>query len=71
LFRRDKRTILGFFILENTAMEFLKQLFCKHSQIDFVRNIYGDEINHFNGNRSLLKCKECGKYILKQDLYYG
>ena len=29
-------------------MRLFKQLLCKHTQIEFVRNIYGDEINHRN-----------------------
>lgn len=33
---------------------------CKH-EYEFVRNIYGDEINQHDGCRSEWKCKKCGK----------
>jgi predicted nucleic acid-binding Zn-ribbon protein len=33
----------------------------------FVRNIYGDEINHLNA-RSVWKCLYCGKYQLRSKL---
>lgn len=41
-------------------MNLIKQLFCKH-KFKFIRNIYGDEINLRNGNRSEWKCEKCGK----------
>jgi len=40
-------------------MGWFKQLFCKHKW-KFVRNIYGDEINACNGDRSWWKCEKCG-----------
>ena len=46
--------------LEYTIMKIIKQFFCKHNNIEFVRNIYGDEINYANA-RSVWKCKYCGK----------
>ena len=33
---------------------------CKH-EYEFVRNIYGDEINWCGGYRSVWRCKKCGK----------
>lgn len=42
-------------------MKFIKRLFCKH-EYEFVRNIYGDEINMVNGRRSWWRCKKCGKW---------
>jgi hypothetical protein len=48
-------------------MSWLKRLFCKHYKQTFIRNIYGDEINHLNA-RSVWKCDKCGKYILDQNL---
>ena len=33
---------------------------CKH-EYEFIRNIYGDEINQHDGKRSEWKCKKCGK----------
>ncbi len=41
---------------------FLKSIFCRHSRVRFVRNIYGDEINHTDGMRSLWECQNCGVY---------
>lgn len=45
-------------------MSILKRILCslsgKHSAIVFVRNIYGDEIYEWGGNRSLWRCKNCG-----------
>lgn len=40
----------------------IKQFFCKHNNIEFIRNIYGDEINYVNA-RSVWKCKYCGKIL--------
>lgn len=39
---------------------FIKRLFCAHDFI-FVRNIYGDEILEHGYNRSVWKCKHCGR----------
>ena len=46
-------------------MKLIKQLFCKHN-FKFIRNIYVDEINLHNGNRSEWKCKKCGKTKYQQ-----
>lgn len=51
---------------------FIKRLICKHESIEFIRNVYGDEI-HFLSNdkitvRSIWKCKKCGKIIYKDRL---
>ena len=44
-------------------MSIVKRILCslsgKHSAIVFVRNIYGDEIHEWGGNRSLWRCKNC------------
>ena len=48
--------------------ELIKQLFCKHEYY-FTRNIYGDEINYHNGNRSEWKCKKCGNLQWREQLY--
>jgi len=42
-------------------MNLIKRLYCRHADWDFVRNIYGDEINYAGGARSLWSCAECGK----------
>lgn len=41
-------------------MNFIKRLFCAHDW-QFVRNIYGDEIYEFGGDRSVWRCSKCGK----------
>ena len=48
-------------------MKIIKQLFCKHNNIEFIRNIYGDEINYAN-TRSVWKCKYCGKILYRRHL---
>ena len=55
----------------NTIKLIIGWLFCDHTFLTFVRNIYGDEINQHNGKRSIWKCKSCGKLIYKDKLYYG
>ena len=49
-------------------MGFLKRLLCNH-ELEWERNIYGDEINHMGGCRSLYVCKKCGKRIPYPHLY--
>lgn len=41
----------------------IEQLFCQHLNCSMVRQVYGDEINHLGGKRTILKCNKCGKYI--------
>lgn len=50
-------------------MNWFKRLFkkCNHDW-EFVRNIYGDEINFRNGNRSEWQCKKCGKIEWRKNL---
>lgn len=49
----------------------LKKLFCRHKNIEFLGNIYGDLINtvsSFNRtNRSAWICKDCGKIIFSEE----
>ena len=49
-------------------MSIIKRLFCRH-EWEFVRNIYGDEINLVGGCRSWWRCKRCGKRVLDPQLY--
>ena len=42
-------------------MSIFKCIFCRH-EYEFVRNIYGDEINHVGGKRSWWRCVKCGKW---------
>lgn len=48
----------------------IKRLACKH-EWEFVRNIYGDEINLYGGRRSVWRCGRCGKAKLSKSLYTG
>ena len=51
----------------------LKQLFCKHHNVEFLGNIYGDLIDCVSTfkkiNRSAWRCKDCGKLIFSE--YFG
>ncbi len=50
----------------------IKRVFCKHCNVEFVRNIYGDEINHVSLSkvyRSWWRCVDCNASILKPELY--
>ena len=49
-------------------IEFIKRLFCRHYKVEFVRNVYGDQINYFNC-RSFWKCVKCGEYVKSQQLH--
>ncbi len=49
-------------------MGFFKQLFCRHG-LEFVRNIYGDEIIERGWKRSLWKCTKCGTVVAKDELH--
>ena len=49
-------------------MNIIKRLFCKH-KYEFVRNIFGDEINYTN-YRSIWKCSKCGKIKYSKTLHY-
>lgn len=49
-------------------MWLIKMIFCRHKEIEFRRNIHGDEINHTGGMRSMWKCKRCDKFIYKKEL---
>lgn len=48
-------------------------MFCKHKNLKFIRNIYGDEINYISLKmiyRSEWKCKDCGRIVYKGELCY-
>ena len=42
-------------------MKLLKMLFCHH-QYEYIKTLYGDEINAHNGKRKECRCKKCGCY---------
>lgn len=53
-------------------MKIIRRIFCKHKNLIFVRNIYGDEINQISLKhtyRSIWVCEDCGKIIYKGELY--
>lgn len=52
-------------------MNFLKRLFCRHRNLQFVRNISGDEINDRGGARSLWRCADCKTAVSRDDYYHG
>lgn len=43
-------------------MKIIKQFFCKHNNIEFVRNIYRNESTSHT-YKSVWKCKYCGKIL--------
>jgi ribosomal protein L37AE/L43A len=49
-------------------MSILKRLFCGHN-LEFVRNIYGDEIIERGWKRSLWRCSKCGAMVAKDALH--
>ena len=48
---------------------FIKQLLCSHSHDEFIRNIHGDEINVYNGKRSIWRCTKCDHTKAKSGLF--
>ena len=49
-------------------MDWLKRLFCEH-HYEWMRNIYGDEINLSGGKRSLWGCTKCDKVQARNELH--
>ena len=49
-------------------IRFIKRLFCRHTERDFVRNIYGDEIIEYGWKRSIWRCAKCGKLVYSDRL---
>ena len=49
-------------------MRFFKRLFCQH-ELEFVRNIYGDEIIERGWKRSIWRCRKCGKTVMQDALH--
>ena len=47
---------------------FVKSLFCTHDMVH-TRNIHGDEINGWDGNRSLWTCSKCGSLEARPELF--
>lgn len=49
--------------------DFIKRLLCNHSDLTFVRNLYGDQIIWAGYKRSEWKCQRCGAWVLKSALH--
>lgn len=47
-----------------------KRLLCRHRDLEFARNIHGDEIRERGWKRSLWQCTRCGAVVPKTDLHY-
>lgn len=50
-------------------IKFIRSLLCKHRDVHFVRNVYGDEINTTGGKRSVWRCQRCGGIVLRDLLH--
>lgn len=50
-------------------LRYLKSLFCRHRNLLFMRNIYGDEIFLAGGRRSIHLCRDCGSSVYRRELY--
>jgi len=46
-------------------MKNLKMIFCCH-EYEYIRTLYGDEINAHNGRRKEYRCVKCGIYKFKE-----
>lgn len=46
-----------------------RRILCRHRNLVFVRNIYGDEINWCGGYRSVWQCCDCGRFVWSDKLY--
>ncbi len=53
-----------------SPIKIVRRLLCRH-EWEWLRNIYGDEINLAGGKRSWWRCKKCGKLRLSPHLYEG
>lgn len=54
-----------------TFMALLKRLFCRHRNLQIVRNIHGDMIRDHGWKRSLLRCADCQAVLSRDDLNHG
>jgi hypothetical protein len=50
-----------------SLLRYIKRLRCHH-QMQWVRNIHGDEINWCSGRRSVWECTHCPKQELRSEL---
>lgn len=52
-----------------SAPRIIRRLVCRHRDVHFVRNVYGDEIAHLGGKRSVWRCQACGAIVYRADLH--
>jgi hypothetical protein len=45
----------------------IREILCRHKSTTLVRQLHGDERNHF-GARYLYVCRDCGDHIYKDQL---
>jgi hypothetical protein len=65
---KKKRSIVAFgAAVSNCIKRLVIKFFCEHD-MQWVRNIYGDEINYTNGKRSMWKCNKCDKTEYRRGL---
>ncbi len=50
-------------------MSFFKRLFCRHKELEFVRNLHGDEIIEHGWKRSVWECVRCGTFRFQGSLF--
>lgn len=51
------------------AFRYFRRLFCRHTQgLDFIVNLYGDQIIEYGYARSLWRCLHCGSLVRKAEL---
>ena len=64
-------TCAGFWrTLKQVAMAAFRRWSCNHEEVRFIRNVYGDEIFHKRGKRSVWRCEGCGSYAHHDRLYH-
>lgn len=50
--------------------EWLARTSCSHAAgFEFVRNLYGDQINEWGGKRSVWRCRSCGRVQARDQLH--
>ena len=54
---------------EPVIFTLIKRIFCRHRDVSFCMNLYGDQIIHNGWNRSLWECHKCGMLVGKKHLH--
>ena len=50
-------------------MTWFSRLFCRHHDLEFVQNLYGDQIIEWGWKRSIWRCTKCEKRIARDELH--